>query len=175
MKKKIQGLVTSLAKGAEATRCVFNGVIGDTLEENEIGLAMKMGLSAVDRLLTITKKSLSRMNLPDTGKICILAHGSCSSEKGWSFKGDASTNYGSLLQKDFGFTPFFLRYNSGLHISTNGKRLSRLLEKLVLCYPKKIREVMLIGHSMGGLVFRSACYYGQKEKRKWVRICVTDT
>lgn len=156
--------VTSLTKGAEWTQCVLNGVIGDMLEKSGIGLAMKM------TLIELPDTGQSHSGQPDTGKICILAHGSCGSEKGWGFKGNASTNYGSLLQKDFGFTPLFLRYNSGLHISTNGKRLSKLLEKFVGNYPKKINEIVLVGHSMGGLVFRSACYYGQKEKRKWIKL-----
>lgn len=153
----------------ERLQCVLNGVIGDTLEASKIGFAINMTLYAAGKPLTVTKKILSEIALPDTGKICILAHGSCGSEQGWGFKGNSSINYGSLLQNDFGFTPFFLRYNSGLHISTNGKRLSNLLEKFFRCYPKKVSEVILVGHSMGGLVFRSACHYGQKEKKAWVK------
>ena len=75
-----------------------------------------------------------------------------------------------MLQKDLGFTPCFLRYNSGLHISTNGRRLSNLLEEFVRSYPEKVAELILVGHSMGGLVFRSACHYGKKEKREWVKL-----
>ncbi len=167
--KRIQKFITSFSKVKERTLCVLNGVMGDSLKENKIGFAIKMTLHASAGPLTVTKRSLSKMRPPGTGKICILAHGSCGSEKGWGFKDDASINYGSLLQKDFGLTPFFLRYNSGLHISTNGKQLSDLLEKFIRCYPKKVSEVFLIGHSMGGLVFRSACHYGQKEKRAWVK------
>lgn len=116
---------------------------------------------------------LSSSKISGSGKICILAHGSCGSEMGWTFFDEASgekTDYGSLLERDFGFAPLYLRYNSGLHISTNGKRLSALLEKLIASSPTKIREVVLVGHSMGGLLFRSACHYGQKENRKWIRL-----
>ena len=157
-----------MARGTQHTLFVLNGVLGDTLEKNKTGLAVKMALYNTHGPLNLTKKSLSQCNLPLTGNICILAHGSCGSEKGWGFKGNKSTNYGSLLQKDFDFTPFFLRYNSGLHISTNGKRLSNLLEKFVLSYPTQINKIILLGHSMGGLLFRSACYYGQKENKTWV-------
>ncbi|QQR80149.1 MAG: hypothetical protein IPJ69_12615 [Deltaproteobacteria bacterium] len=100
-------------------------------------------------------------------KFCILAHGSCSSERDWTFQKE-KTDYGSRLYQDLGYTPLYLRYNSGLHISTNGKRLSKLLEKLVTD-SDTIEEIIFIGHSMGGLVFRSACYYGEKEKKTWIK------
>lgn len=166
--EKMQKFVSSMARGTQKTLFILNGVLGDTLEKNKTGLALKMALHDTFGPLNLTKKALSHCDLPNTGKICILAHGSCSSEKAWGFKGNKSTNYGSLLQKDFDFTPFFLRYNSGLHISTNGKRLSNLLEKFIQAYPTKINEIILVGHSMGGLLFRSACYYGQKENKKWI-------
>ncbi len=167
--KKIQKIVNSLTQKKDRTLCVLNGILGDTLEKSNLGITLKMRLYTVEGPITITKKSLDKIK-GATAKICILAHGSCGSERGWNFKKDESMNYGLLLEKDFGFTPFFLRYNSGLHISTNGKRLSNLLEKLVQCYPKKIREIVLVGHSMGGLVFRSACHYGEKENKKWVKL-----
>ncbi len=169
MKKKTN-FVASLTNATEQTLCVVNGVIGDKLEESRIGLATKMALYAEDKPVTLTKRSLKQKKLNPSGKICILAHGSCGSEKGWGFPENAEENYGSQLQKDFGLIPFFLRYNSGLHISTNGKRLSDLLEKLVRGYPQKVNELVLVGHSMGGLVFRSACHYGQKKNKKWVRL-----
>lgn len=155
---------------AERTLSILNGVFGDSLEKKRLKLATKMKLYLHGRALTLTKKSLLNIESPKNGKICILAHGICDSEKGWNFKEKSLTNYGSLLEQDKCFTPLFLRYNSGLHISTNGKRLSNLLEKLVDHYPTKVSELILIGHSMGGLLFRSACYYGEKDNKKWVKL-----
>jgi len=165
--KKLHHIVTSLSKGKTRTLAILNGVIGDTLEKNKSPLSLKMTLRSSDKPLTLTKRSLSQIPLSDHGKVCILAHGSCGSERGWNFRNAPSTNYGSLLQKDHGYTPFYLSYNSGLHISKNGKYFSDLLEKFVQAYPKKLKHITLIGHSMGGLVYRSACHYGIKEKRKW--------
>lgn len=155
---KLQTFFNALARDKERYLCAVNGIIGDHLDKSRSPLAVTM------RLYPPVKSSESG------GRICILANGSCASEKDWNFKGRAATTYGSLLQKDLGFTPFFLRYNSGLHISTNGRRFSALLEKFIRSYPVKVSEVILIGHSMGGLVFRSACHYGKKEKREWVRL-----
>jgi pimeloyl-ACP methyl ester carboxylesterase len=40
--------------------------------------------------------------------------------------------------------------------------LSALLAELVRVYPVPIEEIALVGHSMGGLVVRSACHYGSE-------------
>jgi pimeloyl-ACP methyl ester carboxylesterase len=60
-----------------------------------------------------------------------------------------------------------LRYNSGLHVSENGRRLSALLEELCAAWPGGVRELAVVGHSMGGLVARSACHHAQEEGRTW--------
>lgn len=168
--KGVHHFVESLTRGKEQTLCVLNGIVGDALEERITGLAIPMTLTTGNERLLLTRAAFRNAALPDSSRICILAHGNCGSHRGWGFKNNRSSNYGSLLQRDFGFTPFFLRYNSGLHISTNGKLLSNLLEKLIYCYPCKVQEVVLVGHSMGGLVFRSACHYGRKERRKWIQL-----
>jgi pimeloyl-ACP methyl ester carboxylesterase len=69
----------------------------------------------------------------------------------------------------------YLRYNSGLHVSQNGHRLAELLERLVAAWPVAITELALVGHSMGGLVVRSACAEGERRGLSWVplvRHCV---
>lgn len=168
--KKIKKIISSLAAGADRTLCVLNGVFGDSFEDSKYNLGIKMSFYYENKPVKITKTSLRKIALPNSNKICILMHGSCGSEKGWNFKKGETNNYGSLLQQDFGYVPFFVRYNSGLHISTNGKHLSYLLEKLVCAYPHQVSELILVGHSMGGLVFRSACYYGQKNKCRWIKL-----
>ena len=65
-------------------------------------------------------------------------------------------NYGSKLQEDFGLTPFFLRYNTGLTLEKNARELSALLTKLFAIYPIEIDQLVLIGFSMGGLLTRYA-------------------
>jgi pimeloyl-ACP methyl ester carboxylesterase len=84
-----------------------------------------------------------------------------STESIWEFPTIESTTYGTLLARDHGVTPLSLRYNSGLHISSNGRELAHLLDRLVRAWPVRVREINLIGHSMGGLVIRSACHYGR--------------
>ena len=106
--KKIEKFITSISKGRQRTLNVLNGVLGDTLVEKKSSLAIKMtAYDAFGEALVLTQQSLRKTNLPDNGKICLFVHGSCGSESGWTFKEDESTTYGSLLQKDFGFTSVF--------------------------------------------------------------------
>jgi pimeloyl-ACP methyl ester carboxylesterase len=77
--------------------------------------------------------------------------------------------YGERLHGELGWTPLFVRYNSGLHVSENGRAVSELLEELAREWPVPVRHVALVGHSMGGLVARSACHYGSVDGATWTR------
>ena len=79
------------------------------------------------------------------------------------------TNYGVLLQRDLGYTPFYLRYNTGRHISENGRNLDQLMNELIAALPVAIDEIIFITHSMGGLVTRSACGYGLRHESAWIK------
>ncbi|MBL7684702.1 MAG: hypothetical protein JNK65_01540 [Deltaproteobacteria bacterium] len=132
---------------------LLNGIIGDTLSKHKSALSISM------KLLGVSKGS----------KLCILVHGLCDSEEAWWFSGRPDQSYGEFLKRDCGYSPLYLRYNSGLHISTNGRSFNRLLSQLIQKNPQ-ITEIVLMGHSMGGLVIRSACYYGQKKKAAWTAL-----
>jgi pimeloyl-ACP methyl ester carboxylesterase len=62
-----------------------------------------------------------------------------------------------------------LHYNTGVHVSTNGRAFAALLERLVAAWPRAVDEVAIVGHSMGGLVARSACHTAEAEGRAWRR------
>jgi pimeloyl-ACP methyl ester carboxylesterase len=61
----------------------------------------------------------------------------------------------------------YVRYNSGLHVSDNGRRLADVLEQVLSAWPVEVDEIALVGHSMGGLVARSACHYGEEAQHEW--------
>lgn len=81
----------------------------------------------------------------------------------------ATVDYRASLEdaSGSGFVTLSLLYNSGLHISENGKSLAHLLEQLVQVWPSPISELHIVGHSMGGLVTRSACHYGSELGYAW--------
>jgi pimeloyl-ACP methyl ester carboxylesterase len=69
---------------------------------------------------------------------------------------------------ELGWTPVRLRYGTGRAIGRNGVELDALLEQLVAAWPGGVDELALVGHSMGGLVARSACVVGQDARHAWV-------
>jgi pimeloyl-ACP methyl ester carboxylesterase len=78
-------------------------------------------------------------------------------------------DHGAALARDLGFTPVYLNYNSGLHVSTNGRAFAELLERLVAGWPVPVDELVILAHSMGGLVSRSACHAAERAGHAWRR------
>ena len=148
-----KNLFESLPKIKNQTLAVLNGVLGDTLTEQKSGLAIEMSLSS--------EKQGER--------VCIFVHGLCASNSSWKYTENKNKSYGSLLEKSRGYTPIYINYNSGLHVSTNGKALSKLISQHCKKSSTTIKEIIFIGHSMGGLVIRSACHYAKKSRAIWVK------
>lgn len=129
----------------DAVVSALNGVLGDHLRASGNPLALTMHLrrhgDAHGRIA------------PATGRVVVLVHGLCLNDHGWLRNGH---DHGQALATDLGYTPVYARYNSGLHISENGQALHEHLETLVRSWPVPVHELVLLGHSMGGLVIRSA-------------------
>lgn len=152
---------------------VVNGYVGDFLRARDNGLAIEMAFYRNGHPLPLTSAALGQADPEATPRLCILVHGLACSESAWMFPDpdapDQDTSYGALLQRDLGYTPFYLRYNTGLSIADNGKSLAALMDRLLAAYPAVVDEIALIGHSMGGLVIRSACHYAADDGAEWVQ------
>lgn len=152
---------------------VLNGVFGDYLRERRNGLAITMAFYHENRPLPLTTASLPQAHGNLSSKLCILLHGLGCNEGVWTFRDPAQRaqdlSYGTLLQQELSYTPFYLRYNTGLPVADNGKGVAALLDELLTCYPADVTDIVLIGHSMGGLVLRSACHYGAQHQHEWVK------
>jgi pimeloyl-ACP methyl ester carboxylesterase len=150
----------------EAILGALNGVLGDYLEETRNPLAIDMRLRHCGRPLELEPRAL-REALPQLGgKLLVLVHGSCLGDLQWSRNGH---DHGAALARDLGYTPIYLNYNSGLHISSNGRKLATLLEQLVGAWPVPLRAFVILGHSMGGLVSRNACHHAETMGHNWRR------
>ena len=148
---------------------VLNGAVGDALERQGSSLFLPMGLVVGGRELDLSADLAPQ--LADVGpRLVVLAHGLMCTETIWSFPNGSRRGYGERLAADVGATPVYLRYNSGLHISVNGRALADLLERLVDAWPVPIDEISLLGYSMGGLVTRSAMHYGQQTGHRWLTL-----
>ena len=118
------------------------------------------------RELDLQMELASQIEKPSSS-ITIFVHSLMCSERIWSLPRNLKhlqegQSYGQRLQQDCGTSAIYLRYNSGLHISTNAQQLVGLIDELIKKWPVEVTEVNLIGHSMGGLVVRSAVHYGHK-------------
>lgn len=149
-----------------AIRSVLNGVVGDYLEEHENPLKISMQFRYQAKAISLDTKSLKKIYPAINGKILLMVHGSSMNDIKWTRKGH---NHGEVLAKELNKTLLYLHYNTGRHISTNGKNLSELLEELVAHWPVPLQEINIIAHSMGGLVSRSAIYYGQHQHKTWTK------
>jgi pimeloyl-ACP methyl ester carboxylesterase len=138
----------------------LNGAVGDALAQRRSPLASAMSLRGRGRDLTLDPDAVVAA-VPSAGpRLAIFVHGLCETDDAWRRRADRHAPYADRLESELGYTPLFVRYNSGLHVSDNGRRLGELLDDLTGCWPVAVDEIALIGHSMGGLVARSACHYG---------------
>jgi hypothetical protein len=149
----------------DAFLAALNGVVGDHLQATGNPLAIEMRLRHAGRSLDLARTSLQTALPEATPKLLVLVHGSSLSHLGWTRKGH---DHGASLARDLGYTPVYLHYNSGLHVSTNGTAFASLLEALVDEWPVAVEELTLLTHSMGGLVARSACDVAATRNLRWL-------
>ncbi|MGQ9351816.1 esterase/lipase family protein [Mycolicibacterium gilvum] len=152
----------------------LNGIYGDELASRASPLAPPMTLRVSGRPVPLTADAVTAAYPRPTDAVAVFVHGLCQTESSWRRPPRPTAHsedgpYGERLYNDLGFTPVDIRYNTGLHISTNGRHLDEILTRLLEVWPVPVRRIALIGHSMGGLVIRSACHYGQEQNRRWVR------
>ncbi|HUJ67528.1 MAG TPA: hypothetical protein VLX59_18425, partial [Acidimicrobiales bacterium] len=149
---------------------VLNGLAGHRLEGDLAALTIPMAARVGGRDVNLTPLDVA-VAFPDaTSKLAVFVHGLAETENLWTPKVGAENEvgYGPLLNTELGYTPIYIRYNTGRHVSENGRSLGRLLGDLVRAWPVPADELVLLGHSMGGLVVRSACHYGADEEQAWV-------
>jgi pimeloyl-ACP methyl ester carboxylesterase len=145
--------------GGRAVIGALNGMWGDTLARRQNRLALRMTLRAGGRDVPPTAAGLRDAYPQATTRLAVFIHGLCETDDAWMLGGTRHVPYGYRLHAELGYTPLYIRYNTGLHISENGHELARLLREITDAWPTEVHEVALIGHSMGGLVGRSACHY----------------
>lgn len=142
----------------EAVLAAVNGVVGDHLAAIDSPLAIPMSLRPP------LERPPAERALPELhrGTLLVLVHGSSMCDLQWSRNGH---DHGRALAYDLGFTPAYVHYNSGRHVSDNGKDLAALLEEESAAFD----DIVLLGHSMGGLVARAAARAAEEAGHAWRR------
>ncbi len=148
----------------EAILAAANGIWGQHLVETGNPLAIPMSLRRDGRPLQLDAGPLAAEFGAAPGRLLILVHGLCMNDLQWCRDGH---DHGIELARDPGCVPLYLHYNSGRHISANGRELAHVLERLLRAWPGRVEELAILGHSMGGLVARSACHYAHAAGCAW--------
>jgi pimeloyl-ACP methyl ester carboxylesterase len=148
----------------EALVAALNGVLGDYLARtaNPLAIAMRMRRDGVP--LGLERDALAARVSRPSSTLVLAVHGLCMNDLQWSRAGH---DHAEALARDLGGTAVYLRYNSGLHVSTNGRELAALLEALVDAWPVPVARIVVLGHSMGGHVARSAAHYVGLAGHRW--------
>jgi PGAP1-like protein len=154
----------SSSKEREAVLEALNGMMGDYLAATGNPLAISMQLRRNGRPLTLRRAALSAAVPPPRDKLLILVHGLCLNDLQWTRNG---RDFGTALARALEYTPVYLHYNTGLHTSVNGLMFAALIETLVEQWPEPLKQLVILAHSMGGLVSRSASHYGTAAGHVW--------
>jgi pimeloyl-ACP methyl ester carboxylesterase len=148
----------------DAFVAALNGLWGDHLERSANPLAIDMAVRRGGVALPLQREALAQALPGATGKLLLLVHGLCMNDLQWARRGH---DHGQALAQALGFTPLYLHYNSGRHVSQNGRELATLLQQLLQAWPLPVDELVIVGHSMGGLVARSACHQAEARGLAW--------
>lgn len=144
-RERARAFAAALQRHRDVARAVVAGAVGDRLHD-----AIPMRLHAP-------------VGGEDVGaRVCVFVHGLMATPRAWQA---GEIDYAVALRERFGVCCVHAEYNTGRHISTNGRELAQRLEATI---GSEVEELSFVCHSMGGLVVRSACHYGIEAGHRWV-------
>jgi hypothetical protein len=160
-----------------ALLAALNGVMGDYLAASGNPLAIPLTLWHGDLPLPLDDHRALRAALAGIGpRLAITLHGLCMHPGQWrdsqaiaasavpAARGDIESLAGEL-----GYSVLRLHYNSGRRIAENGLDLAVALQRVSAALAQPPRAMVLLGHSMGGLLARSALQVGLAQRHGWAR------
>jgi pimeloyl-ACP methyl ester carboxylesterase len=163
-------------------RAAVNGLIGDRLRDEGSTFAFDLGVRVDGHDVLLDRDGLAAAYPTATDRLVVFVHGLSENEAYWNRAARPRTetrrehperrSYGDRLEEE-GWTPVYLRVNTGLPIGENGVAVAAVLERLVEEWPVAVRRIALVGHSMGGLILRAACAVTTDRDAPWTGL-VTD-
>jgi len=154
-----------------------NGLIGDRLAAEGSPMAIEAGIRHRGRDVPLDPGSVAAAFPDATEALVVFVHGLCETEHYWDRRSrprpvdrGSAPSYGARLADEEGWTPVYVRANTGLSLAESGVALRSLLARLLEVWPTEPRRIALVGHSMGGLIVRSACAVSTAEDRDWTQL-----
>jgi len=149
----------------EALVAALNGVLGDHLAASHNPLAITMQWRVDGQALPGDAAAL-RARLPAArGTLILAVHGLCMNDLQWRRQGH---DHAAALAAELDGTAIYLHYNSGLPIPVNGQLFAVQMAQLLAAWPVPVQRVVLLTHSLGGLVARSALHQAAAAGQAWV-------
>lgn len=148
----------------EALVAALNGVVGDHLEATGNPLAIRMRLRRMGQDFSLGRPAGADGPSGSPRRVVLLVHGLCMNDAGWNRAGH---DHGAALERDLGLEAVHVVYNTGRHVSENGRSLAELLDAVVREADVPPEEISIVAHSMGGLVVRSALVAAARAGHGW--------
>jgi pimeloyl-ACP methyl ester carboxylesterase len=157
-----------------------SGIVGDRLADDHPSLDLGLQVHHEDGRPYPDQEGIASLRHAET--LVVFVHGLCEDERSWQRRSRAHraaeraedpkaarvVTHGQRLAHAHGMTALYVRYNTGRRIHANGARLADTLDEVVATWPARVRRIVLVGHSMGGLVARSACHHATSVEQAWV-------
>ena len=137
---------------------------GDRLRGRTAALAPPMSVRSQGRPLALDPAALAATHPLASPTVVVFVHGLGGTEHAWG----GEDSFAARLSEETGASCVQVRYTTGRHIHANGQDLDLLLADLAGSWPVSVRRLVLVGHSMGGLVLRSAIHAGTDAGSVWV-------
>ena len=145
-----------------------NGLIGEKLRDEHPHLALSMTVRVDGKPVRLDPAGLARAFPRATDRVVVFIHGLGEHEDHWNVRRyEMGGSYGSRLEAAAGWTPVYLRVNTGLSVAENGVALTALMQQLVDGWPVPVRRIGMVGHSMGGLIIRAGCAVATEHEAPW--------
>lgn len=147
----------------------LNGLVGEQIAEHTPAMSFELSLRKDGHDVPPRAGDLAVAFPQAADSVVVFVHGLCENENYWRRRarplveqglGEGPTkprSYGDRLADDLGWTPLFIRANTGASVRESGVALHALMTQVVENWPVEVRRVALVGHSMGGLIVRAAC------------------
>jgi len=147
-------------------RAIAHGVVSDDLIALAPELDLELTVRRDGRAVTPDPSGLGEAYPDARGRVAVFVHGLVDTEAVWAARAEDGPALPDVAD-DAGVTPVLVRYGTGRAVGRNGAALAETLERLVANWPVPVTELTLVGHSMGGLLARSACAVASERRHTW--------